>query len=230
MGRGELSVAVAMALTKDRRRGVRGKLIECGTCGRQFRRRNTTSQFCSLKCRPSPRNRLSEKDFWGRIQQETSIRAAHIGTPCWIYDGPMLPNGYGKFGNEYAHRYAYGLHHGSIPRRPLGVLHHCDVKSCCRPDHLYAGSQKRNAQDAVERLRLPDPERTRHSGESNGNAKLNTNDVEAIRHAFLHLPRTTVAESNQLRVRRGAMAALANEYDVCRQTIHRIIQKQHWTA
>jgi hypothetical protein len=38
---------------------------------------------------------------------------------------------------------------------PVGlyVLHTCDNRACCNPKHVYAGTQKRNHQDSVERGR-----------------------------------------------------------------------------
>ena len=37
----------------------------------------------------------------------------------------------------------------------MQVLHKCDVKCCVNPDHLYVGTAKQNASDAVARKLLP---------------------------------------------------------------------------
>lgn len=52
------------------------------------------------------------------------------------------------------HRAAYAAFVGSIPEGAW-VLHKCDNRRCCRPDHLYLGDRRRNIQDAVDRKRLP---------------------------------------------------------------------------
>lgn len=53
-----------------------------------------------------------------------------------------------------AHRLAYTISHGPIPKGKL-VLHHCDVRNCVRPKHLYAGTYKDNMKDCLERGHHP---------------------------------------------------------------------------
>ena len=93
---------------------------------------------------------------------------------CWNWTGP-LRNGYGHMragaATIGAHRFFFENH---VRRLNAGewVLHRCDNKQCVNPDHLYAGSQRDNVRDAVER------------GLYIGNmsaAKLTADDVAAIR-------------------------------------------------
>lgn len=124
-------------------------------------------------------NKLGPEDFWSRVDK---------GYGCWIYSGPSLGDGYGAFGGTSAHRYSYTLHYGPIPDG-LEILHHCDVKRCVRPDHLFKGTQNDNMQDAKQKGRTC-------SGDKNGsrthiermqrgvdrhNAKLNPDAVRLIR-------------------------------------------------
>jgi hypothetical protein len=51
-----------------------------------------------------------------------------------------------------AHRVAYALTYGSIPEGRM-VCHHCDVRLCVRPDHLYLGDVRDNARDMMKRGR-----------------------------------------------------------------------------
>jgi hypothetical protein len=49
-----------------------------------------------------------------------------------------------------AHRYSYQVFVGSIPEG-LVICHTCDVKNCVNPEHLVAGTQKENIQDALNK-------------------------------------------------------------------------------
>jgi hypothetical protein len=48
------------------------------------------------------------------------------------------------------HRLAYILSKGNTS---LYVLHTCDVRNCCNPAHLYAGTQEQNVSDMCVRGR-----------------------------------------------------------------------------
>lgn len=79
---------------------------------------------------------------------------------CLLWDG-ALKNGYGEirarldsgaYAVLYAHRLAWEFAHGDIPKG-LMVLHRCDVKSCCNPDHLFLGTHVDNANDMAMKNR-----------------------------------------------------------------------------
>lgn len=76
---------------------------------------------------------------------------------CLIWQGAQQSNGYGVIrleGHRFsAHRLSCELHHGLFPQDQtgLGVLHKCDVKLCCNPDHLYLGTTSQNARDRADR-------------------------------------------------------------------------------
>lgn len=93
-------------------------------------------------CSPPPHNR-----FWGKVEKSTG---------CWLYLGAVNMWGYGKFWAErkdvYAHQFSWKIHFGPIPKGKI-VLHHCDNPRCVRPEHLYAGTPKDNAQDCIRRGR-----------------------------------------------------------------------------
>jgi hypothetical protein len=92
-----------------------------------------------------------------RLTRETlkqHVRVTRNG--CWIWKRARMGEGYGIFKLEgvvrYAHRAAYELFHGRIPAGGM-ACHHCDVKACVRPDHLYAGTNSTNQRDYHARHR-----------------------------------------------------------------------------
>lgn len=92
--------------------------------------------------------------FWARVTK--------IG-PCWSWTGARTGSGSVRHGQvmwraryrtpQKAHRIAWELLNGPIPS-DLQVNHHCDNPICCRPDHLYLGTQLQNMRDASRRQRL----------------------------------------------------------------------------
>lgn len=79
--------------------------------------------------------------FWERVDKSGE---------CWTWIGARTTHGYGEFRGQYAHRLSWAEANGAVPKG-LFVLHRCDNPPCVRPDHLYAGTVRDNARDAVER-------------------------------------------------------------------------------
>lgn len=86
--------------------------------------------------------------FWDRIL---------IGDGCWEWQGFRRRDNYGmvRFRKRTysTHRLAWQLWNDRPPEPGLGILHTCDNPSCCRPDHLYEGTQADNMRDTIERRR-----------------------------------------------------------------------------
>jgi len=70
---------------------------------------------------------------------------------CWEWTASINGAGYGQIGNQgtvlLAHRVAYELENGPIPDG-LVIDHICRRRSCVRPSHLRAVTQKQNAENA----------------------------------------------------------------------------------
>lgn len=87
--------------------------------------------------------------FWAKVDKSGD---------CWLWTGAHNLR-YGKVyvgppGERfwaYVHRVSWVIAHGIIPAgegyHGTCVCHHCDVKLCVRPDHLFLGTQRDNLRD-----------------------------------------------------------------------------------
>jgi hypothetical protein len=78
-------------------------------------------------------------------------------TGCLLWTAAVSDSGYGMFDVDgipakRGHRLAWLLYRGPIPRG-LHVLHKCDVRSCCNPDHLFLGTNGDNVRDKMSKGR-----------------------------------------------------------------------------
>lgn len=94
---------------------------------------------------------------------------------CWIWTGTEFANGYGRFGDQRAHRVAYERVNGAIPDGLL-ACHKCDTRLCVNPAHIFIGDTDANMADMVAKGRSAHG--TRH-----GRAKLTQEQVATIRAA-----------------------------------------------
>lgn len=96
---------------------------------------------------------------------------------CWIWMRAVDRDGYGmswKNGKSIrAHRAVWEAFNGLIPKGQ-NLLHRCDTPSCCNPNHLFLGTCGDNSKDMVCKNRQA-------IGEHNGQAKITSKDVIAIR-------------------------------------------------
>ena len=103
------------------------------------------------------------KGIYNRSQRGLTViqrfnRFIDKSNKCWMWTGGKLPNGYGIYSigrfPRLAHRMSYELAYGKVPGNLL-VCHHCDVKLCVNPEHLFLGTYIDNMQDAVSKGRMP---------------------------------------------------------------------------
>lgn len=100
------------------------------------------------------------------------------GTPCLEWTGSIKNNGYGQILDGktplYTHRLSWIINNGDIPNE-LYVLHHCDNRKCCNPNHLFLGTPKDNFDDMVSKDR-----RVWFRGDEHASSKLKEKDVLEI--------------------------------------------------
>jgi predicted XRE-type DNA-binding protein len=94
-----------------------------------------------------------------RTEQELAeiITACSINTNekgCWLWTGKLNSTGYGTLGGlnqSGTHRVSYRVFIGD-PGTKM-VLHKCDVRNCCNPEHLWLGTREDNMQDCAKKGR-----------------------------------------------------------------------------
>jgi len=92
-----------------------------------------------------------KQNFWRRVGTRSNDE-------CWEWlSGTFGKEGYGAFwvppNTLGSHRIAWVLANGQDIPRGMSVLHSCDNRKCCNPDHLRVGTHKSNADDRILRGR-----------------------------------------------------------------------------
>jgi len=109
----------------------------CMQCGAAFRSDGASAVHCSPRCY------VLGKSEWN-------------SQGCRLWKGKPGIHGYGVakiHGERYsAHRLSYSTFIGSIPGG-MDVLHHCDVRTCVNPDHLFLGTALTNMRDCIQKGR-----------------------------------------------------------------------------
>ena len=132
---------------------------------------------------------------------------------CWLWEGSINNGGYAAIGvgkkMVHAHRVSWELHIGPIPEgegyHGTCVCHHCDVRSCVRPDHLFLGDHQQNMADRDAKGRRADA-----SGEAVGTAKL------------------TDAKVLEIRADSGTHREIAEKYGIDRSNVGYIKARKTW--
>jgi len=157
-------------------------------------------------------NKQTAETFWAKV-------SGSFGAPdnCWEWLGACNSTGYGTVawhGKVYtAHRVAAWLsglvENPNAPqdkRQKTYVLHKCDNRKCCNPNHFFLGNYADNQVDAYSKRRKVQPK-----GEAHTNSKLSNKDAVAIRSLY----------------KEGAtQLELAKRFEVSQTTISLIVRKE----
>lgn len=193
-------------------RNSRGRVVwkclcDCGNTAivssNALQTKNTKSCGCG---KDSCGKRQTADSFWARVNKTDG---------CWEWQGTCTSAGYGCVswhGRHYvAHRLAAYLS-GMVDsiaaplssKTPTHILHKCDNRKCCNPDHFFLGSFSDNQLDAYRKNRRAQPK-----GECHVNAKLTTAQVAEIRERY---------KNGELQI------PLAKEYGVSQRCISLIVR------
>jgi hypothetical protein len=121
---------------------------------------------------------------------------------CRLWDLSATRYFYIRYNGEMVgvHRLIFFLANGYWP---VQALHTCDNKACIEPSHIYDGTRKQNAQDAVKRLKMS-------VGTNNSQAKLTEIEVLEIRAARGQLTQKELA--HKYNVSEGLIALIQLRY------------------
>lgn len=166
---------------------------------------------------------LSEKyliRFWSRVDKRGPDE-------CWPWTAALshgygnmslpVPGGKKEFG---ANRISLFLKTGNRLEF-LQALHTCDNPPCCNPDHLYAGDERRNILDCIERNRYrgyfsQDPENSK--GANNPNSKLTQDDILEIR------------KFKGQRMSAAGLAVVLKRFNICSSSFYYIRSETSWKS
>ena len=145
---------------------------------------------------------------------------------CWEWQA-NTSLGYGKFGigrkRFRSHRVAWRIANGPIPLG-LCVLHRCDNRRCCNPNHLFLGTLTDNNHDRDRKGRACRP-----CGDENPARKHPERLLRGEQCPWAKLTKQKVRNVRRRYAQGESQAALAREMGVGATAIKRIVLRKTWS-
>jgi len=189
--------------------------------------RNGGGKYCSIPCSIHHRTTMPciVTRFWSHVRKTDD---------CWLWCGPKNAYGYGTFNISAnpvrAHRFAYELTYGLILPGLL-CCHHCDVRLCVRPEHLFLGTNGDNLRDMSSKGRSGahvHPE-TLARGDRNGSRMHPERYPRGEQHISAKLTDAQVIEIRRLYTQtQTTYHLLALRYGVSLTLIAKIVRREVW--
>lgn len=138
-----------------------GKGKHCRACGQVSRRKNAREGL-----------------FWSHIDIKSD-------KDCWEWQLHLNVGGYGQttkaeFGTPLAHRIAFMYTNNVELASDQHLMHSCDNRKCCNPNHLSIGTQADNMRDMKEKGRR----KGIGVGADNGRAVVNQEQADEMRRIY----------------------------------------------
>ena len=149
-------------------------------------------------------NRIENLRVWKRTEMEFFMeRVLRVPfSTCWYWEPSPSKIGYGSFtfggATQGAHKAAYRLLRGAVPAGQQ-VCHHCDVRCCVNPNHLFLGTRSENMMDASRKHRLG-----------------------------YHATKLTYAQAQEIRASSERGCDAARRYGVSQNIVSRLRQGRHY--
>lgn len=177
----------------------------CRDCGTPVRRVGAARCWsCHVDYSHRRATERVQERFWARVEKSDG---------CWLWTGrPATATGYGNFyvkgrGQVGVHRLAYEMARGPIPSG-MFVCHHCDVRLCVRPDHLFLGDAAAN----------------------NSDMKAKGRHEHGDRHHGVRVPFAVVQMARQMRAAGGTYVSIGRALDVSSWTVRHWVSEQQRRA
>jgi hypothetical protein len=163
---------------------------------------------------------MTPEAFWQRVDKSGGAES------CWTWTGGIDRYGYGKVGHKRkkwkAHRLAWMFSTGNRPN--LWILHRCDNRPCCNPDHLFEGTHQDNMRDMAAKGRS-------NKGKSYNTGKHGSSTISVVRHhSGEKNPSARLREFEVLQIRSDVRAypSIASQYGISVSHVCNIKARRFW--